>query len=314
MNGCVNAKKVIKDIRGYLTFIVRFSGSRSDSPYTFRHKGYSDGLESHGHDISYEPANKGLIRIFFYCDTMQKVFNNGRTMLKKWNLQKLDVLCEYMLNFTLTFKTVDILVEVSTFLHSLMRIAGYGRALKFSSAPKSAKELLIDKHNISDKVFESYLNLHTEAEEAGFHLVKPNEWLSKCISFWKSTSAGVASSNIDLVIDGKDVQIKARSKLSIGVINGEKLFRREMLSKKHDKFNPAKVGYRDVPYKATRAIYVLPLYTLHVQVVLFHHLTDYIATKGKYNAKYGNSIDASFIFSLGRMRVLEYVYSIIIIL
>lgn len=84
------------------------------------------------------------------------------------------------------------------FLLSLLSIPGYGRVLNFSSSPRSGQELEVDELDISHGLYELILHFHACAVEAGFDIVHPRDWKVTCISFWKSTGAGVDSETIDI--------------------------------------------------------------------------------------------------------------------
>lgn len=83
--------------------------------------------------------------------------------------------------------------------------------------------------------------------------------------------------------DKAEEQVSVRTKLGIAMALGEKAFSRSFISRRLSKSNPGSVGYRDVPYKPTRAIYVLPLGTIHAQVAVADHLIHYIVMNQKKN-------------------------------
>lgn len=59
---------------------------------------------------------------------------------------------------------------------------------------------------------------------------------------------------------------------------GSHAFSRVTLSKELNRTNPGSVGYRDDPYKSTRAIYVLQLPTLHTQIAVISHMVNYVSS------------------------------------
>lgn len=169
--GCVNAKYFIKAIRGYLNFIVRFCGSRGDDPYTLRHVGFREGLPCWGESLEYQSVSSDLLMKFFKCDTMQKVYNDGRKVFEQWNMVNLDVLCESLLDYSLKLDSIDDFAIACSFFQSIMKIASFGRALKYSSAPVSAPEMKEDVHGVADEIFETYVELDRKAKAHGFKLV-----------------------------------------------------------------------------------------------------------------------------------------------
>lgn len=91
---------------------------------------------------------------------------------------------------------------------------------------------------------------------------------------------------------------------------GNDVFSQKILSKKLSQESPGAVGYRDVPYKPTRAIYVLPLGTIHAQVAVASHLVNYVGTSGLASGGADSSIDASHFFT-GSSSTSGFVYMII---
>lgn len=53
---------------------------------------------------------------------------------------------------TLVKTNVAHFVTFSSFLHGIMALAGYGRALLYASAPVQGEEMSEDKHQISNAV------------------------------------------------------------------------------------------------------------------------------------------------------------------
>lgn len=94
---------------------------------------------------------------------------------------------------------------------------------------------------------------------------------------WKSTSSGVKPVTVNFVMKGKVERVKLKNKMSIGSFHGQSLFKRKVLSTKISKANSNLIGYRDVPYKATRTIFVLPLPTIHAQVAVGSHLVAWVS-------------------------------------
>ena len=78
---------------------------------------------------------------------------------------------------------------------------------------------------------------------------------------------------------------------------GDKAFRKVILSRRLDIENRDAVGYKYVPCKPTRDIYVLPLRTIHTQVAVCSHLVKYVSSPGVNSSRAQSNIDASHIFT-----------------
>lgn len=63
--------------------------------------------------------------------------------------------------------------------------------------------------------------------------------------------------------------------------SGDYYFTRRAFATRLDNDNPGITGTSEVPYKATRLIYVVPLHTLHAMVAVAHHLVNHVSTKGE---------------------------------
>ncbi|CAH1103852.1 unnamed protein product [Psylliodes chrysocephalus] len=94
----------------------------------------------------------------------------------------------------------------------------------------------------------------------------------------------------EVIIKNKKRKVSVRKKLAIAMSLCDKAFRRDFVGRVLTKISPGSVGYRDVTYKPTRAIYVLPLGTIHAQIAVASHLVNY-AGSGAHRAD--KPIDAS---------------------
>lgn len=284
-NGCVSPKFFIKDVRVHMTLVIRFAGVRAKKVITMIHEGSNDIFNLMTFNVNRKEINHKLMAPFWDCDNIQQTYNNGVSALKKWNLPLLHHLCESLLDCSLDDTSLDDFTIANSFLNNIMRVAGYGKAFKYSSAPRSGPKMKTDKHGLADEVYTVLGSMKAKAESGEFTRTTGDDWEQKCSGYWKSTSAGVAPEKVEIKIDNNLQKVSVRKKLGIAMALGKKAFSRTLLSRKLNLQNPGSVGYRDVPYKPTRAIYVLPLGTLHAQVAVIQHLVNYVGTPGSLQSR-----------------------------
>nr|QTW97832.1 RNA-dependent RNA polymerase [Hubei reo-like virus 12] len=294
---CVSPKIIMNDIRKYLVYVVRYAGILTEDQVSY----FSHGSKVSVYVRSYVQERVIVDNSIFSVYKNSTIFNDeirkGREKLKALGLHRLNSLCDVLLSVSLKTTEKDHFIIASKFLLSLLAIPGYGRALNFSSSPRSGPEQTVDELGIAHRLREMILHFHNCAVDAGYDIVHPNDWKITCISFWKSTGAGVDPEMIDITVDGEERRVKATKKPTIGAIYGDRAFRLATLDNILTRESPGSVGYRDVPGKSTRAIYVLRLPTLHAQVAVVHHLVNYVSTRGVGDGDANIPFNASHIHS-----------------
>lgn len=103
--------------------------------------------------------------------------------LSAWGLLKLLKLCEAMLDCSLKDRTHDHFTLACSFLNNVMKIAGYGRACKYTSAPRSAPERSTDELAIRDEIKKDILKIHEASVHAGFVPCTDKDWKQKCAGY-----------------------------------------------------------------------------------------------------------------------------------
>nr|APG79077.1 RNA-dependent RNA polymerase [Hubei tetragnatha maxillosa virus 9]APG79183.1 RNA-dependent RNA polymerase [Hubei tetragnatha maxillosa virus 9] len=294
----VSPKRIISDIRGYITFIIRFWGVRSKNMAAYRHVDWRMGSRVVGENFILEKVDHNMSALFWESKTIQAIYLEGRAVIKNLNFVYLDSICESLLDVSLEDSSSEDIIEVLKLFGSCMMIAGYGRALKYASSPRSAKPRDDIDPSVAAGVYDIMTDFNRLSLENGFVATTPDLWKTRCINMWQSKSAGVEPMKMEIEIkDDKPVKVSVSKKLLVGCLLGSKSFSKNELSKIYDLSNPGSVGYRDVPYKATRAIYAVRLPTLHAQVAVASHLVDYASSGGSLNAATGMRFDASHVTS-----------------
>uniref|UniRef100_A0AAU7L128 RNA-directed RNA polymerase n=2 Tax=unclassified Orbivirus TaxID=40068 RepID=A0AAU7L128_9REOV len=283
----VSPKIRIKAIRNFLNFAVRHAGAYSKRPSFVCHDGADPISVSATSNLFIREDDAELLGRFLYIPTTVNALNEGRVSLRTLKLFKLLDLIEHLLiaSFLPTpeverTNTNDFTVCCS-FLLNIMRIAGYGRGMKRFAINESKPERDDSYGDIASTVKDMWMNFHKQALNAGFRATTNDDFIHKCVGSWRSTSAGMPPLKIKVTIDGEDQSVSVRKKMAMGAVLGKKLFSKEYMSIKLDKNNPGKVGARDVPYKATRIIYPIPMPTLHAMIAVSQHLVDYASHSSK---------------------------------
>ncbi|KAL4704845.1 hypothetical protein ACJJTC_008663 [Scirpophaga incertulas] len=291
---CVAPKHTCRDIRSFLTLVIRTSGSLACRQRTYKHQTASLRPEEGAKcvDAVDFDARKVLLP-FFSSSVMQDEYKKGVAILEERKMLKLLAAIRVYMATSLVRTSKDDFVFFGSFLHSIMALAGYGRALASTSAPVQGEERENDPHQIADAVERAFISMAAQAEEKGFLPPEREKWIPTCISYWKSTSAGVSPETVKLMIEGKEITVQVRKKAAIGAILGKEGFSRQRMAKRTSIESPGSVGYRDVPYKPTRLIYVVPLSTQYAQIAVASNIVNFVSTAGAANAKYGATIDPS---------------------
>nr|DAZ85690.1 TPA_asm: VP1 [Aedes orbi-like virus] len=277
----VSPKIVVKNIRTACTMVVRRAGSLSDNPHYVRHMS-GNPLESRlVSDLVIQKIDHDFYKKFSDSMFAKRSIEDGLKTMKDHKLYKLhDLANDYLhCNFGDESNTsVDDFAFVGSFILNLVKVAGYGRAQLSIAAPRSF-EAKSDYGDLPYKIEEILMSFHRMAIEKGIMPTTTETFYPRCISYWKSTSAGVKPSKVDVSVNDREYKnVRVGKKLGVGVVCGKDLFTRDTLSRKLTRENPGNVGARDVPYKATRAVYVIPLPTLHAQVAVAHHLAVYVSS------------------------------------
>lgn len=291
---CVSPKVVCGDIRGLLTYTVRMSGACAYRQATYKHNSMSVGAKIRGNTMTkIEFDGEDFFNPYINNKYSTSVYTEGMEALRKYGMKNLIQLVRAIMYTSLVRTPPRDFVLASSFLLSLMSIAGYGRALPFQSSPRSAPERDDDPLRVGEAVHDLILNLDKQAKQKGFLPPTGHRWLQNSIATWRSTSAGMSSTEVELIIDGRKTKARVRKKAAVGALLGKSAFSRKLLSRKLTRNEPGSVGYRDVPYKATRAIYVISLVTQNAQIGVSQHLVDYVSTKGVNSSLIKKEIDPS---------------------
>lgn len=323
----INPKIVIQDIRRHITYVVRRVGTRGERitylghehacPVTGR---MTDVYSLHDFDVE-------RMRRFTHNQNATQGFDEMVETFTKHGLIRLLALAQGLLNTHISYDSshgthpTDI-VRASSFMMNIMRVAGYGRALKCSAAAKSAEDTLGNYNYMDQEVEQILLKLHDAAISKGYSATTSGTWIQRCISYWKSTSAGLPARKVDVTVTSSNGKKKTYSKakiskkLALGASSGDEYFRRKALSSHLNVENPGITGTREVPYRATRLIYVVPLHTLHAMVAVTYHLINYISSKGEGLPYVDASVNAAH-FATGTattsgVRILDNISTIIV--
>nr|APG79087.1 RdRp [Hubei reo-like virus 14] len=298
---CVSPKIIIKEIRNFLTLCVRRAGIFSSNPSYLMHKDSDPERGNPSSVFQIVDAPAALVSKFV-TPSFLSALEEGKKVLKDLKLIKLLTLCERLLSCTLIngkegYVSIDHFVAASGFLMGVMSIAGYGRGFKFAATPRSRPDNPEKYASMGIEVKEIINEIHEAACKKGFIPVNDDDWVSSCMAYWKSTSSGMRPVPLNVNIDGKVTSVKVSRKLAVGTSLGMDLFKRNSLSKKMDINNPGKTGVRDVPYKLTRLIYVVPLPTLHAMVAVASHMVRYVSSSDVTSTRVGRPFTCDHIAS-----------------
>nr|UNI73872.1 MAG: RNA-dependent RNA polymerase [brine shrimp orbivirus 1] len=295
----VSPKVCIKAIRGFVAIIAQLGSMGNVGEVLVYENGYP---------VGWEPEWSDYLTAFRSSAHIRKFMEMGRESLSQWGLETLYDFCEEYYYSKMTAKSSIDIVRAGSLLLSILRLGGYGRAFKFSSVAKSAVE-----PNVPDEFVtlleDNVASLHRKACAAGFHPLSSDEWMIECLSKYGSTSSGMEPVSFSLKdVTGKSLPGRSGSKAVVGLVKGEELFSRNAMSRKTSIERPNKVGFRDVPIRATRGIFVVPMPTLNASIGIASHLMSYAGTRGTGNSSYG-SVDAAHLsvgeFETTGVRVLD---------
>lgn len=282
-------KVVIKQIRNHLSFAVHLAGTYAKRPGFLEHIGTSLASNAFASSYKLTSVNKQLANAFTGIGAYINMRSEGKELFEEQGLTKLWNLCEALLTcdldvpFDVQRNTIENFSYACVFVLSIMRIAGYGRGSKVLTTAKSASEP--DDPSVHLPVaqkFQAYIiNTHQRAIENGFAPENHQTFIPTCISMWKTTGAGTQPVKMTLNIDGKVIETRSTKKNIVGPGSGDETFKRKMISQRNTINAPFKIGTRDVPYKPTRAIYPIPLYTIHAQCATCMHMVKYVSTSPK---------------------------------
>lgn len=132
----VAPKQICKEIRNYLTLVIRAGGIYAYKQKTYKH----NRLNLIDHDRSglleeVEFLGEKLFKPFYETATMRTSMLNGQDTLKRLGFVKLNAAINVYLRTSLLKTSRDHFVIFASFLHGVMALAGYGRALSYASAP-----------------------------------------------------------------------------------------------------------------------------------------------------------------------------------
>ena len=308
-NACPSAKLFVSETRGYLQYVVRHSTGGADVHVTYTHIGFDYGRPSVC-TLEMKPISNELVKAFYNAKPYVEARCLGKEVLKKWKMFKLDQLCDAVLTCNLLLTKPDDFVVACGFLQALMKIAGFGRAYRPNVATQDYPDEAPDPLGFGREVQNVTEHMHELAVEAGSLPVIGDEWIATCTSLWRSTSSGMQTEIIDVTLDdGKTVRIKSKNKLVVGSVKGKELFTRDKMQEVYGKKNYCMIGIRDVPYKATRLIFVCKLDVLHAQVACVGHMVNYISSVGHSDGFLSEGFDSGYFFtgraSMSGIRILD---------
>jgi hypothetical protein len=304
----IDPKFFISKIRVYIAMVVRYAGIAAEKHLYMRNDGWNFLEKSKLHRIKVnivENNMKDFIHtdIFGSINEMKKDFVCDECSFS-YLLEVCDILihnsfyCDRVavprvisgiVESQVLDQVIDDYVSLCTLLLNIMTIGGFGRGLKYSTIPLSAPEGSEFADRVSNKIRDNLVLIHGKALEAGFYPEKSVDWESNAIGLWKTTSAGVGSFKYPYKdMFGNIKESNVTDKIMIGTLYPEKFFRRDQLSRKLQKSEPGLVAYRDVPIRATRAVYMVRMGTLHAQHPLTIHMQRYISHgKDEYTKGFG---------------------------
>lgn len=212
-----------------------------------------------------------------------EMFEVVRDMPEFAKLITVCLFCEFDPDSFETVKMMGTLLKVPV-------MGGFGRADKYVSAPRSAPEDLVNEHDktsIAESVFRNCLKLFDEAHQERYTPVTPDDWVRTSFGYFRSTGASEnVKMNLTSVREGDKKRISLRTKAGVGVVKGDETFSKDMTRKFNTVGKQLSTGNRDVPVKATRTIFPVPLDVLVAQVCACDHLLRYASTDtGTYEIK-----------------------------
>nr|UNI73875.1 MAG: RNA-dependent RNA polymerase [brine shrimp orbivirus 2] len=295
----VSPKVCVKAIRGFVAIVAQLGSMGS--------KGEVLVYESECPKV-WEDEWTEYVQSFRSSEHITQFFELGRKSLNEWGLSELYDFCVEYYHSCMNFKTARDIIQAGSLLLTILRLGGYGRAFKYSSVAKSAPEPDVPDE-FTSLLRRNVRSLHTKACEAGFKPLNSEEWMIECLSKYGSTSSGMSPISFTLKdATGHTMPGKSGSKAVVGLVHGDYLFTREAMSVKTTREKPNKVGFRDVPIRTTRGIFVVPMATLNASVANTAHLMSYSGTRGKSHSRYGQ-IDASHMsvgeFETSGVRILD---------
>uniref|UniRef100_A0AAU7E2K3 RNA-directed RNA polymerase n=1 Tax=Coleura bat reovirus TaxID=3141869 RepID=A0AAU7E2K3_9REOV len=266
--------------RHVIPWIVKYWAYFSDEFITLW---YGDGLHPKKEDI---PVLRPQIR---KTANPNHLFLNNRGIYIEWSemFEVVKEMPEFMRILTVSpfceFDPDDVdTVRMLGLLLKLPVMGGFGRADKYASAPRSADENLIkdeEKTDIADTMFRNCLKLFDEANQERYMPLSPEDWTRTSFGYFKSTGASEnVKMNLNTVREGDKGKISLHTKAGVGVVKGNDTFSKDMSRKFNVVGKQLSTGNRDVPVKATRTIFPIPLDVLVAQVCSCDHLLRYAST------------------------------------
>lgn len=175
-------------------------------------------------------------------------------------------------------------VRFLSMLLSLPVLGGYDRADKYLATPHSEEDRGFEDADISREMYDVVRQLHSNATKHGYHPLEVREWERATLGFMKSTSAAekvkIIKSEKTLERDalrlnkmtGSKTILTGSSKAIVGIIKGSKIFTSDFHIMYDNVDNALSTGSRNVPVKATRAIFPVPLTVLAYQLAVYSHI------------------------------------------
>jgi len=227
--------------------------------------------------------NSAYHDIAILSEIREEMMNSFRTMK---NFKELSRVFMY-LEFEPTSKEQ---VRFLSMLLSLPIMGGYGRADKFLVTSRSEEDLDFTASEINSEMREVVGKLHKNSIDHGFHPLRPDEWERALLGFMKSTSAAEKVRIVKFEVTeerekdriyrstGNKNVLVGSTKAVVGVVKRSIIFRGDLKNKYNSAETVLSTGSRNVPVKASRAIFPVPLTVLACQLAVYSHISSYITS------------------------------------
>jgi hypothetical protein len=278
----ISPKKRVKDLRTELNSIFGYAGIECDDEEigVYSHDGW-DPLGRKAHNKLKLIRTKNTMRAFKETKHYTKMRIDIFEKFDSYSLKYLKEVCSIILKYNplkdTKFESSGFTITLGVILN-IVSIAGFGRSDKYKSASRSKEDNVKDK-SVGDDLENRVLTLHELAIQNNILPLSPSDWVANCIGLWKNTSSGIGKRTLKYKNEnGEELDVDVANKPLVGLVEGTSTFKRKMISEKLTIDNPGKVGGRDVPYKASRLIYVVPMQRNHCQAIFIDHLQRYLSS------------------------------------
>lgn len=152
-------------------------------------------------------------------------------------------------------------------LLTLPVMCGYGRPDKYLATPQSVKDIDYSSSDISTEMKHVVKQLHNNAIGNGYQPLRREEWETSVLGFMKSTSAAekvrvpksASTRSRDILKEGRSTGnnniLTGTTNAVVGIVRGDEIFNTDLERTFDTPDTCLSTGSRNVPIKATRAIY-----------------------------------------------------------